>query len=73
MKILRLKRNQILSFNRYMVECEYRWLHIGSDCGECFNRYMVECEYACCYSHSGIKSGFNRYMVECELYRMCRL
>ena len=56
-----------------MVECEYRWLHIGSDCGECFNRYMVECEYACCYSHSGIKSGFNRYMVECELYRMCRL
>ena len=45
MKILRLKRNQILSFNRYMVECEYRWLHIGSDCGECFNRYMVECEF----------------------------
>ena len=23
MKILRLKRNQILSFNRYMVECEF--------------------------------------------------
>ena len=57
---------QSLSFNRYMVECEYikmscMWKNTYS-----FNRYMVECECGWAGTIEEMISGFNRYMVECE-------
>ena len=33
-----------LSFNRYMVECEFKNPRLASITGTGFNRYMVECE-----------------------------
>ena len=32
------------SFNRYMVECECRYIYIPDCISYSFNRYMVECE-----------------------------
>ena len=34
----------MLSFNRYMVECEFQIPSFCLVCLYCFNRYMVECE-----------------------------
>ena len=34
-------------FNRYMVECESRWVFYKEVRIWGFNRYMVECEYKC--------------------------
>ena len=56
----------VISFNRYMVECEFV---NDADCFFCihsFNRYMVECEYNNKNNHSYDHKCFNRYMVECE-------
>ena len=33
------------SFNRYMVECEFRRTQLFIARGVSFNRYMVKCEY----------------------------
>ena len=33
------------SFNRYMVECEFRCVDYRIRSHRSFNRYMVECEY----------------------------
>ena len=35
---------QFISFNRYMVECEFQYLILEFFAGFRFNRYMVECE-----------------------------
>ena len=35
-----------LSFNRYMVECEFIEDEIDRSRDLCFNRYVVECELA---------------------------
>ena len=34
-----------LSFNRYMVECEYKGAVVLQIASISFNRYMVECEF----------------------------
>ena len=56
------------SFNRYMVECEFKLppIKLVTHCG--FNRYMVECEFARGLLSEGATDGFNRYMVECEFF-----
>ena len=35
----------IVSFNRYMVECEFEVLGLITKIFWVFNRYMVECEF----------------------------
>ena len=58
------------SFNRYMVECEYKQLRFSQKINDGFNRYMVECEYLIGGNLMGAGTSFNRYMVECELIRI---
>ena len=62
----------VTSFNRYMVECEFRWVSrrrllntVLIDTWWNVNMYDLSNAYF-------TDSGFNRYMVECE-FRKARL
>ena len=37
----------LLRFNRYIVECKYRYVGCHSNCERGFNRYIVECKLEC--------------------------
>ena len=64
-------------FNRYMVECEFRFKRLRVRIRHRFNRYMVECEfYFDCISHFYqpvlIDTWWNVNMVTASFLKCCQ-